>query len=379
MSSRALLVVAILCASAKAAYAYPEMIGKGYTNCASCHYNPTGGGYINSYGMGTTQALWPDDRKADLIARLRDGPLAKADVTGYDENDKSKLQIGLDLDSRFMATSVPSTVGSSVGFNFFPMLLEFGGVVAWGKFLFYGGIGPKEPEGDGISWKVASREHWLQFKATDQFSVRVGRMMLPFGLRIPDHTAFTRSDFGFGYYGQTYAAEADYVSEYFVASAAGSVGNPFDQPSHLREHGGAASVAFNVPSWASVGVSGLYETSDQVKRSAISVFGRTRIVQRVYVMGEIDGQRKDVNDTDRRQNNIATLLRLGWWAKESLNLYLQHDFRATQNSAVSEQRYTVGASWWLLPWIEMIPMVQVTKYPDTGLYTAGFVQAHIYY
>lgn len=364
---------------ARPALAYPEMIAKGYTTCGSCHYNPTGGGFINSYGMAAQQSAWPDQWKSDTITRLREGTLAKANVTGYDDDGNAELQLGLDFDSRFMLTSVPSSVGSSVGFNFFPMLLEFGGVVAWGKFLVYGAIGPKEPEGDGISWKTVSREHWLQFKATDELSVRVGRMVLPFGLRIPDHTAFTRSDFGFGYYNQTYAAEADYVSEHITASLAGSVGNPFDQPSRLRERGGAASVAFNVPSWASVGVSGLYESSDLVDRSAVSLFGRTRIVDHLYVMAEVAGQHKSVSSTNDSENNLATLLRLGWFVQESLNLYVQHDFRATEGSAVSAQRYTVGANWWLLPWVEMAPMVQVIDYPQTGSYIAGFIQAHIYY
>lgn len=371
--------LAITIGSAKTAHAYPEMIGKGYTNCGSCHYNPTGGGFINSYGMAAQQSAWPDEWKSDTVTHLRDGPLAKADVTGYDENGKAQLQVGLDLDSRFMLTTVPSSVSSSVGFNFFPMLLEVGGVAAWGKFVFYGGIGAKRPEADGISWKALSREHWLQFKATDELSFRVGRMMLPFGLRIPDHTAFTRADFGFGYYGQTYAAEADYVSERVVASVAGSIGNPFDQPSQLRERGAAASVALNVAGRASVGASGLYQASDLVERSAVAVFGRVRLVEHLYAMGEVDGQRKNVDDIRTARNNVATLLRLGWFAKESLNLYVQHDFRATQGSAVSEQRYTIGASWWVMPWVELAPMVQLTKYPDTGAYTGGFLQLHVYY
>lgn len=372
------VIAAVLLVCGRAS-AYPDMIAKGYTNCGSCHYNPTGGGFINSYGMAAQQASLPDDWQSDFVTHLREGPLAKADVTGYDDAGKSKLQVGLDLDSRWMLTTVPSGVAQSVGINFFPMLLEVGGVVAWGKLLVYGAVGPKDPEGDGISWKAASREHWVRLQATEALSFRVGRMFLPFGLRIPDHTAFSRSDLGFGYYDQTYAAEADYMSEYLAISAAGSVGNYMEAPAQLRERGGAVSAAFNLPSRASIGVSGLYLNSDLQQRSAIAVFARVHFFEHAYALAEVDGQRKRADRTGDTQDNVATLLRLGCFVKESLDLYVEHDFRATQAAAVSEHRYTAGASWWLLPWAEIIPMVQVTQYPDTGAYVGGYLQAHVYY
>jgi hypothetical protein len=52
---RTALIAAFVCLSVEA-QAYPQYIGKTYTNCGTCHYSPTGGGLVNSYEIATLDA-----------------------------------------------------------------------------------------------------------------------------------------------------------------------------------------------------------------------------------------------------------------------------------------------------------------------------------
>lgn len=359
---------AALLVSAKAG-AYPDYIGKGYTNCVTCHYSPSGGGFVNSYGGAVQQALFPDVQPSPSISKVRE----KASVTGYDDEGAPALQLGLGVDSRFMLAT----------YGFFPMLLEVGGVAAYGRLLAYGSVGPRHPEASGVGYQVLSREHWLQFRFTDTLSVRGGRMVVPFGLRIPDHTAYTRTPMGFGFYGQTYGGEVDYVGELLVVQAAGFGGDFTEQTAALRERGAAGSVTVNVASRAAIGASGLYGNSDVVDRVAAALFARVRLIGASYLLAEVDGQhRTSPDETGRR--SLATFARLGFWLLESLDMFLEHGWRSEESglagtSNLTQSRYIAGASWWVLPWVELAPQAQLQTFPAASTQFAGFLQLHIYY
>ncbi len=51
----------------RAALAYPFLIEHGYTNCAQCHIDPSGGGALTEYGRGQSEILLrtPWEARAD--------------------------------------------------------------------------------------------------------------------------------------------------------------------------------------------------------------------------------------------------------------------------------------------------------------------------
>jgi hypothetical protein len=297
-------------------------------------------------------------------------------VTGYDEKGAPTLQAGLGLDSRFMFMTYPRA-------PFVPMLLEVGGVLAYGRLLAYASVGPRRAEAPGIPYSVLSREHWLQFRFTDQLSVRGGRMVLPFGIRQPDHTAYTRTGMGLGYYGQSYGGELDYITERMAVQVAGFGGDFTQQAAGLREAGVAGSITFNVDGRASIGMSGLYGNSDLVDRIAGAWFARIRLVGASYLMAELDAQHRTTPGLVA-PDSLATFARLGWFVLESLDVFLEHGLRIEKSWRTgandnSQSRYIAGASWWVVPWVELAPQVRLETWPDTGVYTAGLFQLHIYY
>ena len=56
----------LLVSLSESAFALPNMVRLGYTNCVSCHVTPQGGGLLNPYGKGIDEAqsferggIWP--------------------------------------------------------------------------------------------------------------------------------------------------------------------------------------------------------------------------------------------------------------------------------------------------------------------------------
>lgn len=120
-----------------------------------------------------------------------------------------------------------------------------------------------------------------------------------------------------------------------------------------------------------------------MERLAGALFARVRLLGASYVMAEVDLQHRTSQGQGAR-DAIATFGRLGWFVLESLDLFVEHDWRVEEVALaaaddISQQRYVVGASWWVLPWVELAPQVRVERFPVTGTYTAGFLQLHLYY
>jgi hypothetical protein len=111
---------------------------------------------------------------------------------------------------------------------------------------------------------AVSRNHWLGYKLTDELMVRGGRINLPFGLRIPDHTMWVRSE-------TTTDRESDqqhglslvYSSERFRGELLGSAGN-YQMPAQFRGYGYSGFLEYSFDPELAVGVSTmlLYSTKD---------------------------------------------------------------------------------------------------------------------
>jgi len=372
------IVVALICRP-YAGHSYPQYIAKGYTTCASCHYSPSGGGLANSYGHSTLQATFPDSVKVPFLEELR-RKIAKHDVTGFGQDKSPEFQWDLGLDTRLMFLPVPKTVNGDDEPAFIPMLIEGGGVAAYGPVLAYGTLTPRRAGSTRTPNTVFSREHWLQYKFSDRWSVRGGRVVLPFGLRIPDHTQYTREDLGFDHWDQSYGVEADYGTVKWTINAAGFFGDFWLDPTEIQQRGGVASVTYQIPSRAAVGTSVLASASESTWRAAASLFLRLRMWKSVYGMGEVSPHYEKGKNVGSSQSGIASLLRVGWFPIESLDLYFEWGGRGIFNEYdLTKLRYMLGANWQVLPWMELAPALFLEEDAESGMHVTGFGQIHIIY
>jgi hypothetical protein len=248
-----------------AASAYPTMIRHGYTQCASCHTDPSGGTLLTEYGRAQSQLLlssrWGAAKEAEPTAasKFLFGVLAAPDpVTlggwvreGYIWNEADGKLV--DHRALQMRTSVAAEV-------------RLGPVRAAAE-LGYASAGTAElaaitrNEGSG---NLVSREHWVGLAFADETAlVRAGRINVPFGLRNLEHTSFvrtaTQTDINEDQQGGIAIAVA---RENWRAEVMAILGNYSLRPDAFRERGLAGHLEAALSPHFAVGLSGLAARAD---------------------------------------------------------------------------------------------------------------------
>jgi hypothetical protein len=332
----------------------------------------------NSYGHMAVSATFPDEVGLDAMDRVRE-LLAKPDLSGRDAAGLPELQVDAGVDTRLMVLRRPGGVDDDLDLVFIPMLLEVGGVVAYGPGLGYASLTPRpSTNGDGDrTMRPISREHWLQLRMSDAQSLRLGRMVLPFGLRLADHAQPTRQSLGFDKYDQHYAIAWDLVMERSLLSVAAFGGKQLET---WDEQGAVASYTFLFPSRLALGVSLLGADRIASSRLAASVFARWRVWQTTYVLAEVAGQRRATKGADAQVFEAASFLRLGMFAMESVDVYAQVGGRTMRGAyETTKLRYLAGVDWKVLPWVEVSPAYVFEEDVETGPRHGALAQLHVFW
>jgi hypothetical protein len=334
------VLLSVLCA-ARNAEAYPQFAFKGYGTCNACHHSPSGGGLPNRYGLDTLDVTFGAGSS---------GGWGNQDLS-YDASAPAALKVDLGLDVRLLPLFVADSDGTVA--TLVPMLAELGGAAAWGPFTVYGTATAKKPGGSGPSYVVASREHWLKYSASSAFDVRVGRLVLPFGIRQPDHTQYVREDFEFDKYDQSYALEGDFVTTDWAVFASVFAGGLTGAPKERQERGGMLTGIRELSGGSALGVSALGSLSTARRRFAGSLFGRARLGPSMYALAELAAQQFAARDGDATLSTIAEYVRLGWFAKPEMDVFLEGGHRAFLNAdALVKERIGLGLNWQVLRWFE---------------------------
>jgi hypothetical protein len=320
----------------------------------------------------------PNVLDIDAIESLREW-LPKGVVTGYADDESTELQFDAGVDGRLLLTTLQAgTGGTELGV--IPMLTEIGGVAGYGPLLAYATMTSRKQDTASLSMRPFSREHWLQVRFSDSLSLRAGRLALPFGMRIPDHTQYTREDLGFDKWSQTYAVELDTYNDDWLVASAVFIGDVLYAPRELQERGGALTITRNLPGRASAGVSFLGASSRWQRRAAASIHARLRLWERSYIMGEAAAYRRWTTPAPHRQTGVAGFVRAGWFALESLDVFVELGGRTVAAfDELKKARYMAGANWQMLPWVELSPALLLEEDPETGLKRAFFGQVHVIY
>jgi hypothetical protein len=175
------VAVAALAFRAEPARAYPWMIHHGYTACAQCHVDPSGAGLLTDYGRAQAEILLRshyDDEADQNPGKVKDflfgavpvpDPLhLQADVRGMLIPQPGNVRgILMQSDLRAGVQTKGFLASAALG------VVSEGGQEAW------------VTSGDGFN--LVSREYWVGVNPSKSFTVKAGRMNLPFGLRTEDH------------------------------------------------------------------------------------------------------------------------------------------------------------------------------------------------
>ena len=203
MSRRATLVLSALgvVASAAGADAEPTFLSRQYARCTNCHFSPTGGGLLTPYGrslsreelstFGSSHGSSSPGREHEFLFGLFGDALQPVSV-GIDLRPSH-----LDVDSAGYSTT-----------RDFLMNADVTAALRHGNWTFYGELGRQPRVGET---RVASFEHWASYKANNGLGVRVGRFIPAYGIKLADHTAFTRSSLALDNNNQVYGLELSHT------------------------------------------------------------------------------------------------------------------------------------------------------------------------
>jgi hypothetical protein len=238
------------------------MIRHAYTGCGVCHADPSGGEVLTPYGRA----------QSDLLLRMRYG--GKKDEVP-EPGKASNFLWFLETPPSVMLGGngrVASTLKDGE-YRLFPMAMDVYGQFRFGNFFVGGGLGlsdvpPSSPharaaqittnQGDGLN--VISRTHYLGMDFAEQkFTLRAGRLNLPYGLRVPEHTLWarenTRTDRESD---QQHGVALAYNAEEARAEGMIILGNYQINPDEFRERGYSFYFELLASSRAAFGVSSLY-------------------------------------------------------------------------------------------------------------------------
>jgi hypothetical protein len=291
------LVLTLLSPSA---HAYPWMIRHGYAGCMPCHTDPSGGaGALTDYGRA----------QSDLLLRMRYGQSTEsgeADRTssllwGLIAPLPDELRVGGDFREGFYSNK---TDGSPLEQQWITMRADVYGDLKIGRFRAAGSVG-YVPQGDlpaalttSPDHNVVSREHWLGVELDDDgaWLLRAGRITLPFGLRMVEHTLWvrtsTRTDLDDT---QQYGVSLSFARDKLRGELMGIAGNFQIHPDDYRERGYSAYAEYAPTTTVTVGASSLFTraTRDVIYgvtdyRYADGVFARYSPVPSLVLLGEAD-------------------------------------------------------------------------------------------
>jgi hypothetical protein len=254
----AALALFVVLSSARPAGAYPWMIRHGFAECGSCHVDPMGGETLTGMGRVMSETLlalpWSKSEPSQLGAFLFGVP------------EPEPVHLG-------GSVRVMSVANFSTGWiTTFPMQADLYGAGTAGKFTVALSLGVSrasrryehsskarvlgdiEDEGP----LLVSRNYWLGYHIDDRFMIRAGRLNLPFGIRTPEHTLWTRaatvtdreSD-------QQHGVSLVYTEGPWRGELLGSLGNFQISPDSIRERGYSGYVEYLLQPDLALGVSSL--------------------------------------------------------------------------------------------------------------------------
>ena len=197
--SLALLLAAALLLVAGQAAAEPTFLSKDYPRCTSCHFSPTGGGLLNDFGRTMSHTVLPTFPAASgADATAPDGE--QAFLYGALGDALGDARLGVALRPSHLRFGFP---GGSADRNLL-MQADLQAAYRRGALTLYADIG-RHPEGDG--GELGSYEHWVSYQAASGLTVRAGRFLPAYGVKLADHTSFNRRTLGFGESDQVYGVE----------------------------------------------------------------------------------------------------------------------------------------------------------------------------
>jgi hypothetical protein len=343
----ALGVVALVlatAATATTAHAYPQYQLSREQNCGACHLSPTGHGLLNPYGelVDEDEAQWGGD--------------------GTFLHGKAELPEWFRAGGDFRGAAGVTDAGGGAAVVAFPMQAEFHVAALAGPFTIGGDLGLTIQQEDGSPLTMLmSREHyvrWNQHPDNLGAYVQAGRFLPIYGLRLAEHTSYSRRFGGTPLFGETYGVAAGWVTAGAEAHVTGFVHDPL-RPGTVDADGATLYAEKRFGS-ASIGAEARYGKGD-VAQTQGGLTGKLWLDgPDVLLAAELQAVHQNFARGPSRNQLVGNLM-ASWFVKRGylLDVIVGHYDEDVKVPAIDRDALEVNLHWMPKAHVELILMTRV--------------------
>ncbi len=355
-----LLLAVFLLAGLHTPYAHtePYLAFKNNLFCSACHVNPIGGGARNTYGTFYGAQVLPQSPGSvldinNITESLRIGANFRANYTQVDKNSEDSATFETQSGQIYIILQPKDS-----------------------RFSLY--IDEQLAPGGALN-----REAFILTKINDTNSLKVGKLMLPYGIRLEDDTAFIRQTTGFNFDNSDNGIEWDSQTSHIFFSAAISNGS-----SGLTNNDKGLSYLTRIEYLGSnwrIGTSGVYNDADLGARYQANIFGGFNWLGFTF-LAELDHIKdKSISHIagTYEQQKIA-LLEINREISKGINVKVTSEYADPETNIDENQRVRNSILIEYTPFANLQVRGGLRKGEDIpqktlGNYTNIFAQLHFYY
>lgn len=272
------------------ALGYANFIGYGYTSCATCHYNSFGNGPLNDYG----RALWATEIAGRMFHSSSTDDETIGNQSGFLGSTKLPDFWRPSIGYRGL-NYVSNLGGASSQSRYIHMQADFSNVFLFGAredlaIVVTVGYVPKpfgsQSNDPAITSNIISREHYVRYSIGRTFKIYGGMMDKVYGLRIPDHNAFSRQQTGIAQNDQAHGAAVHYTTDKLEVGVHGFGGNLF-QNADLRQVGASTMFEWELAEKFRLGGSFLTSANKFVGLNMAALHTRIGVGKGSSIMAEL--------------------------------------------------------------------------------------------
>ena len=302
-------------------FGYPNFISYGYQSCMSCHYNPYGNGPLTDYGRAVATSEISSRYFVD--EKVTDEELAKRSSFLGHPNPIEWLRPSLNYRGLSLTSNLSGTerstrfVNMDLSMSLVAKLLSSDSLILVGQIAY--APTPIALAGSQNIKNYRSREFYAGYRITKNFGVYGGLMDKVFGIRIPDHIAYSRTLTGLNQNDQTHGILFHFVNKSLELGIQPFIGN-LVQNITLRQKGVTTQVEFTAADTTRLGMSYLKSESEFTAVQMAATHLRTGVGHANSILaefGRVNRQLKtqqttEVNDYAMTQSQLR--ITRGAWA-----------------------------------------------------------------